>query len=140
MFFSFALTFVAPFMKIFGRPIWDDLHDFLVIPLYRNDFSGGEQWYPVTFPRRSFAHWLRLIAVCIAIPAALKSGSDTFLELLTGGYLVRVPSFIPSSLVYILLSFCISSFASSLFFLLCAFLCEVSIMLWWTGWVLRVVK
>jgi len=140
IFFSFMLTFVAPIMKVFGRPIWDDLHEFFVIPLYRNEFSGEEQWYPVTFPRRSFSHWLRLLAVFVGIPIALKSGSDAFLALLTEGYLLRVPSFIPSALVYFILSCCISSFATGLLFLLSAFLCEVAIILWWTGWVLCIVK
>lgn len=140
IFVSFSLTLFAPFMKTFGRPIWDDLHDFLVIPLYRNDFSGGDQWYPVSFPSRSFSHWLRLLVVFVAIPAVLKSGSDAFFELLTGGYLVRVPSFIPSYVVYAVLSFCISWFASTLFVLLFAFVCEVAIIFWWLGWVLCIVK
>ena len=140
MFLSFALTFVAPFMKTFGRPIWDDLHDFLVIPLYRNDFSGEDHWYPVSFPRRSFTHWIRLTLLGCAIPAALRSGCKLLVALLTEGYLLRIPSFIPTALVYVTLSSVVSAYISVLILLLFSFLCELAVILWWFGWTMHIVK
>ena len=102
-------------MKAFGRPVWDELHDFLVIPLYRNGFSGEDHWYPVTFPRRSFAHWLRLIVFAVCTPFILHQGAYAFVALLTHGYVIRIPSFIPAFVVYIVFSGLMCAFGSLLF-------------------------
>lgn len=137
---SFFLTSIAPLMKTFGRPIWDELHDFLVIPLYRNSFSGEDDWYPVSFPHRSFMQWLRLLMFTAGVPLLLYHGTRFFLELFTGGYVLRIPSYIPSPVVYLLFSGVMSSYASFLLSLLIIVLCECSIVLWWTAWLLRIVK
>ncbi|THH09613.1 hypothetical protein EW145_g1894 [Phellinidium pouzarii] len=94
---SFVLTSVAPLMKTFGRPIWDELHDFLVIPIYRNGFSGEDKWYPVSFPKRSFPHLLRLSLLACGAPLCLLHGLRFFVNLLTHGYNLHIPSFVPSS-------------------------------------------
>lgn len=127
-------------MKTFGRPIWDELHDFLVIPIYRNDFSGEDHWYPVTFPRRSFFHWLRLMSFSIIAPLILKSGVHLFISLLTEGYLLRIPDFIPWFLIYFAFSGIMFAFAVALFVLLVAVFCEFAIILWWSAWILCIVK
>ena len=139
-FLSFILTSLAPLMKTFGRPIWNELHDFLVIPLYRNGFSGEDEWYPVTFPHRSFPQWIRLLTVATSIPICLRSGVHAFICLLTEGYLVRVPAFIPHFLVYLIFSGFMCAFASLLFILLGSMLCELFIIFWWLGWTLRIVR
>ena len=139
-FLSFILTSLAPLMKTFGRPIWNELHDFLVIPLYRNDFSGEDEWYPVTFPHRSFSQWLRLLTIASSIPLCLRSGIYAFFCLLTEGYLVRVPAYIPHILVYLIISSFMCAFAFLLFVLLGSMLCELFIIFWWLGWTLRIVR
>lgn len=127
-------------MKTFGRPVWNELHDFLVIPFYRNSFSGEENWYPVTFPRRSLMQCLRLLLVAVSVPFLLLHGTRVFVELLTGGYVLRIPSFIPSFVVYLLFSGIIGSYASFLLSLLAIVLCECFIVLWWTAWLMHIVK
>ncbi|OCB87908.1 hypothetical protein A7U60_g5045 [Sanghuangporus baumii] len=137
---SFLLASVAPVMKTFGRPVWDELHDFLVIPLYRNGFSGEEHWYPVSFPRRSFTQWLRLLLVAACAPALLYHGCRAFLALLTHGYVLRIPSFIPTFAVYIVFSSIMFAFGSVLSGLFIAVLCEMFIVFWWTLWLLHIVQ
>ncbi|KAL5519275.1 hypothetical protein ACEPAH_958 [Sanghuangporus vaninii] len=137
---SFLLASVAPVMKTFGRPVWDELHDFLVIPLYRNGFSGEEHWYPVSFPRRSFMQWLRLLLVAACAPALLYHGGRAFLALLTHGYVLRIPSFIPTFAVYIVFSSIMCAFGSVLSGLFIAVLCEIFIVFWWTLWLLHIVQ
>ena len=137
---SFVLTSVAPIMKTFGRPIWDELHDFLVIPIYRNDFSGEDHWYPVTFPRRSCFHWSRLIVFSAVAPYVLMHGIRLFASLLTEGYLLRIPDFIPWFLIYSAFSTIMFAYAVALFILLVTVLCEFAIILWWSAWILCIVK
>lgn len=137
---SFVLTSLAPIMKTFGRPIWNELHDFLVIPIYRNNFSGEEHWYPVSFPRRSSPHWLRIFIFSTSAPLCLKSGFYIFLSLLTEGYYLRIPSFVPRFLIYLSFSSLMCLFAFSLLFLLIGVLCEVAIVLWWSAWIMCIVK
>ncbi|KAH8119878.1 hypothetical protein DFH11DRAFT_1499342 [Phellopilus nigrolimitatus] len=137
---SFVLTSAAPLMKTFGRPIWDELHDFLVIPLYRNGFSGEDQWYPVSFPKRSPVLWLRILLAAVAAPLCLQFGVHFFIDLLTQGYLLRVPSFIPSFTVYLTFSGVMCAYAISLLVLLVAVLCELFIILWWSAWLLCIVR
>ncbi|EJD03634.1 uncharacterized protein FOMMEDRAFT_166988 [Fomitiporia mediterranea MF3/22] len=137
---SFLLTSVAPLMKTFGRPVWDEVHDFLVIPLYRNGFSGEDHWYPVTFPRRSLVHWLRLLFFSTSAPLLLYHGARFFVALLTHGYVIRIPVFIPTFVVYVVFSGLMCAFASLLFGLFVVVLCEMFIVLWWLLWLLRIVR
>ena len=84
--------------------------------------------------------WLRLLTFAASIPLLLFHGTRIFVELLTGGYVLRIPSYIPSFVVYLLVSGIMSSYASFLLSLLAIMLCECIIVLWWTAWFLRIVK
>lgn len=137
---SFFLASVAPIMKTFGRPVWDELHDFLIIPLYRNGFSGEEHWYPVSFPRRGFVQWLRLLLVSACAPVLLYHACRAFVALLTHGYVLRIPSFIPTFVVYIAFSSIMCAFGSVLSGLFIGVLCEMFIIFWWTLWLLHIVQ
>ncbi|KAI5121170.1 hypothetical protein M0805_007167 [Coniferiporia weirii] len=136
---SFILTSVAPLMKTFGRPVWNELHDFLVIPFYRNGFSGEDHWYPVSFPKRDPTDWLRLLLLAGGAPFCLLQGTRFFVDLLTKDYLSRIPSFVPSIVVYLSYSGVICAFTSLIMVLLIAVLCECFIVLWWTAWILHIV-
>lgn len=59
---TFLLDTVTPFWRTYGKPIGEDVRDFLIIPLYRNEFTGESKRYPIqALPSRSFHHWLALI-------------------------------------------------------------------------------
>lgn len=58
---TFLLDTVTPFWRTYGKTIGEDVRDFLIIPLYRNEFTGEAKRYPITgFPRRSCRHWIGL--------------------------------------------------------------------------------
>ena len=58
-------NFAAPVLKSYGRKyIWPDLRDFVVIPYFKSDYEGGDpKDFRLTFPRRSFTHWITALAV-----------------------------------------------------------------------------
>ncbi|KAJ3867181.1 hypothetical protein EV359DRAFT_35046, partial [Lentinula novae-zelandiae] len=59
---TFILDSVTPFWRSYGKLIGDDVQDFLIIPLYRNEFTGEAKRYPLPrLPGRSFRHWLGLL-------------------------------------------------------------------------------
>ncbi|KAL0071727.1 hypothetical protein AAF712_000649 [Marasmius tenuissimus] len=59
---TFVLDSVTPFWRTYGRTIGIDVQDFLIIPLYRNEFTGEAKRYPITrLPKRSFRHWVALV-------------------------------------------------------------------------------
>lgn len=59
---TFLLDTVTPFWRTYGKTISLDIQDFLIIPLYRNEFTGEAKSYPIhSLPRRSFRHWVALL-------------------------------------------------------------------------------
>ncbi|KAJ7786530.1 hypothetical protein B0H16DRAFT_1490765 [Mycena metata] len=96
---TFVLDTVTPFWRTYGRMIGDDVQHFLIIPLYRNEFTGEPKRYNIyTFPRRSFRHWVGLFlfflaTVALAVfqtRAALSSVSNRWLEGIPFVYLRRL--------------------------------------------------
>lgn len=61
---TFILKTVTPFWRTHGKRITDDVHAFLIVPLYRNEFTGEAKWYPIAhLPQRTTQHWLALMMV-----------------------------------------------------------------------------
>ncbi|KAH9950886.1 hypothetical protein B0H21DRAFT_776303 [Amylocystis lapponica] len=59
---TFLLDTVTPFWRNYGKVIGEDIQDFLIIPWYRNEFTGEPKRYPIKcFPKRSFRHWVGLL-------------------------------------------------------------------------------
>lgn len=59
---TFLLDAVIPFWRNYGKIIGVDVQDFLIIPWYRNEFTGETKRYPITqLPQRSLRHWIGLI-------------------------------------------------------------------------------
>ncbi|KAJ3853876.1 hypothetical protein EV368DRAFT_38016, partial [Lentinula lateritia] len=72
---TFILDSVTPFWRSYGKLIGDDVQDFLIIPLYRNEFTGEAKRYPVLrVPARSLRHWLGLLGFFVV------SGGVTVLQ------------------------------------------------------------
>ena len=56
------LDTVTPLWRSYGKTVGEDIRDFLIIPLYRNEFTGEPKRYPISgFPRRSPQHWFSLV-------------------------------------------------------------------------------
>ncbi|OBZ68484.1 hypothetical protein A0H81_11449 [Grifola frondosa] len=70
---TLLLDTVTPFWRNYGKVIGEDVQDFLIIPWYRNEFTGEPKRYSIQrLPRRSFRHWvgllcLSLCSVCVAV-------------------------------------------------------------------------
>lgn len=59
---TLLLDTVTPFWRNYGKVIGEDVQDFLIIPWYRNEFTGEPKRYLIErFPRRSFRHWVGLL-------------------------------------------------------------------------------
>ncbi|EAU92769.2 hypothetical protein CC1G_01814 [Coprinopsis cinerea okayama7 len=59
---TLLLDTVTPLWRSYGKTIGEDVRDFLIIPLYRNEFTGEAKRYPIQgLPQRSLRHWLGLI-------------------------------------------------------------------------------
>ncbi|KAK7695187.1 hypothetical protein QCA50_002377 [Cerrena zonata] len=64
---TLLLDTVTPFWRNYGKVIGQDIQDFLIIPWYRNEFTGEAKRYPIkSFPRRSFRHWIGLL-ICTVV-------------------------------------------------------------------------
>uniref|UniRef100_A0A0W0FGM0 Uncharacterized protein n=1 Tax=Moniliophthora roreri TaxID=221103 RepID=A0A0W0FGM0_MONRR len=70
---TFILDTVTPFWRTYGKTIGYDVQDFLIVPLYRNEFTGEAKRYPITrLPRRSFRHWMGLLLFfCLCMTVTL---------------------------------------------------------------------
>ncbi|KAH7880899.1 uncharacterized protein C8R40DRAFT_1261516 [Lentinula edodes] len=44
---TFILDSVTPFWRSYGKLIGDDVQDFLIVPLYRNEYTGEAKRYPI---------------------------------------------------------------------------------------------
>ncbi|KAI0034173.1 hypothetical protein K488DRAFT_69356 [Vararia minispora EC-137] len=66
-FATFMLDAVVPFWRNYGKVIGIDIQDFLIVPLYRNEFTGEAKRYPITkLPQRSLRHWVALSFIFIS--------------------------------------------------------------------------
>ncbi|TRM65886.1 hypothetical protein BD626DRAFT_486135, partial [Schizophyllum amplum] len=82
-FLTFLLDTVTPFWRTYGKTIGDDVMEFLIIPLYRNEFTGESKRYPIkSLPRRSFMHWLVATVAIFQISLALSSTAHFRLEVI----------------------------------------------------------
>ena len=138
-FLSLVLRAMAPFMKTFGRPIWDDVHDFFIIPYYRNDFSGEDKRYIIHFPKRSLSHWFKLFIFVSCTPFVLVSALHVIKLLLPIRHIISIPYFVPWMLMFSFFYFLLFALltlvvASSIIVVSISF-----IVMWWTGWALGIV-
>lgn len=59
---TLLLDGITPVWRIYGKAIGEDVRDFLIIPLYRNEFTGEPRRYPLLhMPKRSPQHYFALL-------------------------------------------------------------------------------
>ncbi|KAI6120580.1 hypothetical protein EDD16DRAFT_1784124 [Pisolithus croceorrhizus] len=132
---TFILDTITPFWRNYGKTIMEDIQDFLIIPWYRNEFTGGPKRYPVqSLPRRSIYHWFSLL------------GLSTFMILIT---FLQTRAAVTSIWNYRLLwignhgirwtvlplfwiAIVIQLFAVVIE--LCILFLQAAVVLWWLGW------
>jgi len=135
---TLLLDQVTPFWRTYGKVIGEDIQDFLIIPLYRNEFTGETKRYPIKhFPRRSLRHWLVLLLfftfassiMLLQARAAMTSAYHFRLAWIAhgGARLLALPFF----WISILIQWC------AVLLELCIVLSQLAVVAWWIGWTIR---
>ena len=136
---TFLLDTVTPFWRTHGKTIGEDVRDFLIIPLYRNEFTGQAKRYPIEeFPRRSFRHWLGLVLVfflsigisILQVRAAISSSLNFRLHMIPydGIRWAALPFF----WIGILIQWLAVVFEVAIVFM------QAGVIVWWTGWSVKI--
>ncbi|KAG6832558.1 hypothetical protein H0H92_000187 [Tricholoma furcatifolium] len=135
---TFILDTVTPFWRSYGKLIGEDMRDFLIIPLYRNEFTGETKRYPISrMPTRSPRHWLGLVLFFFAsitmaflqVRAALSSSALYKLQM------IPYESVRWTALPFFWLSIVVQWWAvvaESVIVLL-----QLGVVVWWAGWSVR---
>ncbi len=132
---TLALDTVTPFWRTYGKTIGEDIRDFLIIPLYRNEFTGESKRYPVpALPKRSPRHWLGLglfflatiLLTAFQTRVAVSSSMHSRLHWISidGMRYTALPFFwfgILMQWCFVLLEFTIVTM-------------ELGVVVWWFGW------
>lgn len=136
---TFLLDTVTPFWRTYGKTIGEDVRDFLIVPLYRNEFTGEAKRYRIAgVPRRSFRHWMGLLFFLLSSigvtflqgRAAMSSACHYRLEWITYGSLRW------TALPFFWLGIIIQWWAVVAEFAIVAM--QLAVLTWWAGWSIKV--
>lgn len=132
---TLLLDTVTPFWRNYGKVIGEDVQDFLIIPWYRNEFTGEPKRYLIErCPRRSFRHWIGLLFLSFC------SVSVTVLQIraaISLTYQFHMPwithpglwwTFIPIYIFLLIIQWC------AVFIELSILVAQSGIVVWWLGW------
>ncbi|KAI0003652.1 hypothetical protein BJV74DRAFT_881493 [Russula compacta] len=136
---TILLDSVTPFWRNYGKVIGVDAQDFLIIPWYRNEFTGDPERYSIkALPRRSFRHWIGLVlfffitsAILILQARAALSFSSLYrlpFNTSPGLWWISVPFFGTTAIILwmaVLVEMCILG-------------AQLAVVLWWIGWYARI--
>jgi hypothetical protein len=136
---TLILDTVTPFWRYYGRTIADDVQAFLIIPWYRNEYTGETKRYPIErLPRRSCRHWIGLFT--FGLLSVLLAITEAKLAIIATTHF-RLPWLANSGLWWFILPF----FWMGTFGLWCSFLIqccivgmEAGVIIWWAGWSIRI--
>ncbi len=137
---TLLLDTVTPFWRQYGKTIGQDVRDFLIIPLYRNEFTGEIKRYRIKeFPRRSFRHWLGFVVFfsssigvnVLQVRAAISSTMHFRLSLIPydGVRWTALPFF----WISIIIQWFAVLFEFAIVFM------ELGVIAWWAGWTVNLV-
>lgn len=136
---TLLLDTVTPFWRNYGKVIGEDIQDFLIIPWYRNEFTGEAKRYPVTqFPRRSLRHWLglsclSLLSLCttvLQLRAAVELTLNWDLPWITHTGLWWIV--FPIYSISLLIQWC------AVLVELCIVFAQLGVGVWWLGWAVNI--
>jgi hypothetical protein len=136
---TFILDTVTPFWRNYGKTIGEDVQDFLVIPLYRNEFTGEAKQYPILrLPKRSYRHWLGLVlffVIAVGVTVLQSRAAIYFLSY------YRLPwnalngfrwAVMPFFWIAVLIQIC------AVFIEFCIVFAQLGVVAWWIGWLLKI--
>ncbi|KAI0697560.1 hypothetical protein BC835DRAFT_1337723 [Cytidiella melzeri] len=136
---TLLLDTVTPVWRNYGKVIGEDVQDFLIIPWYRNEFTGEKQRYPIKhLPRRSFRHWIglflfSLISKCVLVlqtSAAISYTAHYNIPWITNpGFRWLVIPFFTAGIFIQWISVIIEC---------CIVLAQIGVIFWWLGWAVRI--
>lgn len=135
---TLLLDTVTPVWRTYGKTIGEDVRDFLIIPLYRNEFTGEAKQYRIKgFPSRSLRHWIGLVIFFVTsiavnilqVRAAFTSTLNCRLLLIPydGVRWTALPFF----WIAIIIQWLAVIFE---FVIVCL---QLGVITWWTGWIIN---
>ncbi|KAJ7446445.1 hypothetical protein B0H11DRAFT_2336879 [Mycena galericulata] len=136
---TLLLDTVTPFWRTYGKTIGDDVQHFLIIPLYRNEFTGEPKRYTIKkFPRRSLRHWIVLFLFFLGsvaltflqARAAVSSSAHFWLAWIPYTYLRRL-MLLPYWVGIIIQWWAVVAELSIV-------LTQMAVVVWWAGWYINV--
>ncbi|KAG1864771.1 hypothetical protein DFJ58DRAFT_680381 [Suillus subalutaceus] len=132
---TFILDNVAPVWRNYGRTIGEDIKDFLIIPWYRNEFTGEAKRYDITsFPCRSIRHWFVffLLFLCTFAITYLQTRAAIFCTFMYWHPWIDNSGFRWLILPCIWIAFLIHW--SAVLFEVGIIILELRVIAWWLGW------
>ncbi|KAG2350828.1 hypothetical protein BDR05DRAFT_900282 [Suillus weaverae] len=132
---TFILDNVAPVWRNYGRTIGEDITDFLIIPWYRNEFTGEPKRYDISlFPRRSIRHWFALFFLFLFtfVITYLQTRAAIFCT-----FMYRHPWIDNSGFRWLIMPCIWIAFFihwSAVFFEVAIIILELRVVAWWLGW------
>ena len=138
---TLLLDTVTPFWRTYGKTIGEDVQDFLIIPLYRNEFTGETKRYPIKeIPRRSLGHWLGLVVFfflsiginILQVRAAISSSQHFRLRMIPYDGLRW--TVLPFFWIAILIQWLAVIFEFAVVFM------QAGVITWWTGWSVKILS
>ena len=132
---TFFLDSITPFWRTYGKRIGEDVQDFLIIPWYRNEFTGEAKRYNIEhLPRRSLRHWtaLLLLSILWLSLAVLQARGAIYFTVQVGIPWIGDAGvwwlFFPVYVIFLLIQWC------AVVFEICVILAQLGIVIWWLGW------
>ncbi|KAI8981373.1 hypothetical protein BD414DRAFT_492475 [Trametes punicea] len=136
---TLLLDTVTPFWRNYGKVIGEDVQDFLIIPWYRNEFTGEPKRYPIQhFPRRSFRHWVGLICLSLLSVVVTLLQARAALSLTMH---FNLPWISHAGLWWIVIPiYTIGFFISwcAVIIECCILLAQWGVVVWWLGWTVNI--
>jgi hypothetical protein len=136
---TFLLDIVAPFWRTYGKRVGTDVQDFLIIPLYRNEFTGEPKRYHITaFPQRSLRHWIGLFLFFLGTVALTIFQTQAAMSSIWNFWLTGIPYtyvrrlfLIPFWISIIMQWWAVGAELSIV-------LTQVAVVVWWAGWYVNI--
>ncbi len=138
---TLLLDTVTPFWRTYGKTIGEDVQDFLIIPLYRNEFTGEAKRYLITsVPQRSLRHWILLIVlfygtiglVILQGRAAVTSSIHIGLQWIPYDGIRWIA--LPFVFIGIVIQWC------AVIVELAIVLGQIGVLIWWIGWSVKLLS
>ncbi|TFK56693.1 hypothetical protein OE88DRAFT_1803363 [Heliocybe sulcata] len=136
---TFLLDTVTPFWRNYGKVIGEDVQDFLIIPWYRNEFTGEAKRYQIKrVPRRSLRHWFGLFVffnLTLAV-TFLQARAATFVSSLW-----RLSAISHAGLWWLAMPlFWIAFFIQWIAVLIELAIVggQLAVIMWWFGWAMKI--